>query len=208
MLVSAPEYIRRHLEESARVKLSSIDLCAMQIEKTVDIVAETFLGRGRLFLCGNGGSAADAQHIAAEFVSVLTQDFVRPGLAAIALTTDSSFLTACANDFGFEAVFGRQVAALGRPGDTLLGISTSGRSANVRRAFAIARELGLRTVLMSGESGSSLAGEVDVVIAVPSGTTQYIQEAHITIGHIICALAERRLFNAGSLPGTYLEVGS
>jgi len=144
-------------------------------------VAETFGGNGRLLLCGNGGSAAR---------------FVRRAFAAVALTTDTSFLTANANDFGFEHVFTRQVEARGRPGDIILGITTSGHSANVVAALARGRQLGLRTVALTGSRGGQVAGVADVCIRVPSDPTQHIQAAHIALGHVICELVEQELCSA------------
>jgi D-sedoheptulose 7-phosphate isomerase len=187
--------VREHLLRSAEVKQRAAEVCEEPILEAAGMVAECFRGNGRLLLCGNGGSAADCQHIAAEFVSTLTQSFLRPALGAIALTTDTSFLTASANDFGFENIFARQVEALGRPGDVLIGISTSGGSANVVRALAKARELGLRTVALTGERGGAVAEAADVAVKVPSDSTQHIQETHIAVGHILCDLVERSLFN-------------
>src|SRR4029079_11750360 len=135
-----------------------------------------------------GGSAADCQHLAAEMVSVLNQSFVRPGLAAIAMTTDSSILTASANDFGFDGIFERQVQALGKAGDVVVGISTSGNSENVARALSYAASNGMRTVSLTGASGGRISEIAEIAIRVPSTTVQHIQEAHITIGHILCDL--------------------
>ena len=146
-------------------------------------------------LCGNGGSAADSQHLAAEFTSVLRQDFPRPGLAAIALTTDTSYLTARSNDFGFEQVYARLVESLGRPGDILVGISTSGNSGNIIAAFSVARDRCITTIGLTGANGGKLAALSDILIAVPSTKTQHIQETHITIGHVICQLVEEQLFS-------------
>jgi D-sedoheptulose 7-phosphate isomerase len=151
---------------------------------------------GKLLLCGNGGSAADAQHIAAEFVGLLNQNFPRRALGAIALTTDTSVLTANANDFGYETVFERQVEALGRPGDVVMGISTSGNSENVRRAIQYAREHGMRTVAFTGEAGGTIADTAEVVFRAPSKVTQFIQESHIMAGHILCDLVERAVCSA------------
>jgi D-sedoheptulose 7-phosphate isomerase len=150
-------------------------------------------GGGKILLCGNGGSAADCQHIAAEFVSVLNKSFLRPGLAAIALTTDTSILTASANDFGFRGVFERQAQALGRPGDIVMGLSTSGDSENVLCAFAYARAHAMIAIGLTGAPGGRFPGACDVCIQVPSNATQYIQESHIMIGHILCDLVERSL---------------
>jgi D-sedoheptulose 7-phosphate isomerase len=141
--------------------------------------------------CGNGGSAADSQHLAAEFTGRFVRD--RRPLAAIALSTDTSALTSIANDYAFEEIFERQVDALGRPGDCLVGISTSGNSGNVLRAFAAARRHGMTTIGLLGRDGGRLAPLSDVRIVVPSITTARIQEAHIFIGHNLCALVERGL---------------
>jgi D-sedoheptulose 7-phosphate isomerase len=186
---------RAYLRESADVKRETAEACADAIVAAVEMIAQAFRADAKVLLCGNGGSAADCQHMAAEFVSRLTKSFERPGLPAIALTTDSSFLTAFANDCGFDGVFERQVQALGRPGDVLIGISTSGNSPNVVRAVRLARTAGLRSVVLSGPQGQ-LASLADVAISVPSTDTQHIQEAHLAIEHLICWLVERDLFSA------------
>jgi len=186
---------RAYLRASADIKAQSADACADAIVAAADLVVQTFSAGGKVLLCGNGGSAADCQHMAAEFVSRLTKDFDRPGLPAIALTTDTSFLTAFANDCGFDGVFERQVQALGRPGDLLIGISTSGNSPNVVRAVKHARIAGLRSVVLTG-AGGLLSTLADVAIAVPSTDTQHIQEAHLAIEHLICWLVERDLFSS------------
>jgi D-sedoheptulose 7-phosphate isomerase len=188
------EIARRHLLESIAVKQAVAEKCTAEITRAAGILIECLKNDGKILLCGNGGSAADCQHIAAEFTSVLSQDFVRPGLAAIALTTDTSFITANANDFGFEGIFERQVQALGREGDVVVGISTSGNSKNVLCALKYAREHNIRTVALTGESGGQMADVADVAVKVPSPDTQHIQESHITIGHILCALVESGLF--------------
>ncbi len=151
-------------------------------------------------LCGNGGSAADAQHLAAEFTSLLRQDFPRPGLPAIALTTDTSYLTARSNDFGFEQVYSRLVETLGRPGDVLVGISTSGNSANILAALTAARNQRISTIGFTGAGGGRMQGLCDVLVAVPSSKTQHVQETHITIGHIVCQLVEETLFGNAPKP--------
>jgi D-sedoheptulose 7-phosphate isomerase len=186
--------ISDHLLNSAEVKRKTIEACAANIEKAALLLGDSLRAGGKILLCGNGGSAADCQHIAAEFTSILRQDFVRPALAAIALTTDTSFLTASANDFGFEGIFSRQVEALGRTGDVLVGISTSGDSPNVVRAISRAVELGLRTVALTGATGGKLLHLAEVVVGVPSNKVQHIQEAHISIGHILCEIVERSIF--------------
>jgi D-sedoheptulose 7-phosphate isomerase len=157
------------------------------------LIAETFRRGGKLLLCGNGGSAADCQHLAAEFVSRFRREVERRALPAIALTTDTSFLTAFANDCGYEGVFERQVEALGEPDDLLIGISTSGNSLNVIRAVKLAAEKGLRTVALTGRGGR-LPDMVDIAIRVPSTDTQHIQETHLAIEHALCDLVEVILF--------------
>ena len=186
--------VRCHLLESAEVKRRIIDKCMNEILAASDLMADTFRLGGKVLLCGNGGSAADCTHMAAEFVNRLTKDFERPGLPAIALTTDTSFLTAYGNDCGFEGIFERQVQTLGKPGDVLIGISTSGNSPNVVRAVEAAREANMRTIVLTG-SGGRLVAIADVAIAVPDTNTQYIQEAHLAIEHILCDLTERQLFS-------------
>jgi D-sedoheptulose 7-phosphate isomerase len=185
--------IQAHLLASAEVKRQVAEQCRDALLAAADLITEAFRSGGKLLLCGNGGSAADCQHVAGEFVSRLTMDFARPGLPAIALTTDSSFLTAYANDFDFEGVFARQVQALGRPGDVLVGISTSGNSANVVRAVETAKANNLRTVVLTGRGGR-LKEMADVAITVPSTHTQHIQEAHLAVEHILCHIVERELF--------------
>jgi len=149
---------------------------------------------GKVLFCGNGGSAADAQHLAGEFVSRF--HFDRSPLAAVALTTDTSVLTAIGNDYGYELVFERQVRGLGRPGDVLVGISTSGRSPNVLRALKAARETGLVTVGMTGNQREAIEGLCDLCIRVPSRETPKIQEGHIVLGHALCGLVEAMMFPA------------
>lgn len=182
-----------HLLESADLKHKVAQYCLPSILAATDLIVETFRNGGKMLLCGNGGSASDCQHMATEFVSRLTKEFERPGLPAIALTTDTSFLTAFANDSGFDGIFERQVRALGKPGDLLIGISTSGSSANVLRAVNAARELEIKTIGLMGEGGA-LETQVDCAIAVPSRNTQYIQEALLSIEHILCDLTEQILF--------------
>jgi len=146
---------------------------------------------GKVLFFGNGGSASDAQHLACEFVVKLKDD--RRPLPALALTVNTSILTAAANDYSFEAVFSRQVEALGKKGDIAIGISTSGNSSNVIAALASARKKGLVTVVLTGQSGGAISGTVDIEIKVPSDVTAHIQEAHILIGHILCELVEKNL---------------
>jgi D-sedoheptulose 7-phosphate isomerase len=194
------EKARAHLLESAEIKRLIAEECLYSILAATDLITETFRSGGKLLLCGNGGSAADCQHMAAEFVSRLTKEFERPGLPAIALTTDTSFLTAFANDCGFEGIFERQVQALGKPADVLLGISTSGNSPNVIRAVEAARAADMRTIVLTG-SGGRLVRLAHVAISVPSTNTQYIQEAHLAIEHILCELVEHALFREQDAAG-------
>ena len=190
----ATERAHLHLLESAEVKQQVARECEDSIVAAACKVAEALRSGGKVLLCGNGGSAADCQHMAAELMSRLTVDFERPGLPAIALTTDTSFLTAFANDCGFDGLFERQVQALGRPGDVLIAISTSGTSLNVIRAVEAAEALGMSTVALTGSGGDLLAGKAAVSICVPSDNTQYIQESHLAVEHIVCDLVERYLF--------------
>jgi len=185
--------IQQHLHKSAEVKLAAAEICATAAEAAVHLIADSLKNGGTLLLCGNGGSAGDAQHIAAEFVATLDHQRPRPGLRALALTTDTSFLTAFTNDFGYDNVFARQVETLGRNGDVLIGLSTSGNSANVVAAVKAAKANGIRTIAMTGESGGALKDLADVVIAVPSSQTGHIQEAHIALGHAITAAVEKAL---------------
>jgi D-sedoheptulose 7-phosphate isomerase len=194
----AKKLIERHLHESAEIKRASVEQCGAAVALAAEKITEAFRLGGKVMLCGNGGSAADCQHLAAEFTSILRQDFPRPGLPAIALTTDTSYLTARSNDFGFEEVYSRLIESLGRPGDVLIGISTSGNSANILRALTTARQQGITTIGFTGAGAGKIAGHADVLIAVPSRKTQYIQETHIAIGHIICQLVEETLFKAPS----------
>jgi D-sedoheptulose 7-phosphate isomerase len=199
--------IETHLLQSAEIKRQTAASCAGSIAKAADVITEAFLSGRKLLLCGNGGSAADCQHMAAEFVSRLSKDLDRRALPAIALTTDTSFLTAFGNDRGFEGIFERQVEALGNAGDVLIGISTSGNSPNVIRAVEAARKRNIRTIALTG-NGGRLAALADVVIAVPSGDTQYIQETHLAVEHILCELVESVLFrDQGVLPAKQDSAG-
>ena len=182
--------IIQELREGAELRLRVADSCYVVIQAMIDCVWDSIVRGGKLLLCGNGGSAADAQHLAAECIVRLQID--RNPLPALALTTDSSILTAAGNDYGFETVFARQVSGLGRAGDVLLAISTSGNSHNIRVAVEEARRRGMKTLGLLGGDGGSLVNIVDTGLVVPSSSTQRIQEMHITIGHIICAELERR----------------
>jgi D-sedoheptulose 7-phosphate isomerase len=183
--------IKAVLIESAAVKTATAELYADAIISAAQMIADALAQGGKVMLCGNGGSAGDAQHIAAEFVATLDHRRPRGGLAALALTTDTSFITAYANDFGFEGIFRRQVEALGREGDVLIGISTSGNSANVVAALESARESGIKTIGFTGEGGGKLAPLSDMLFAVPSDKVMHIQEAHIALGHVLTMAVEQ-----------------
>lgn len=189
------ELIRSTFEESARVKKAAAEQCTKEVEKTGILCAEVLRSGGKLLLCGNGGSAADAQHIAAELVIRLSGRLDRKPLAALALTANTSILTAGGNDYGFDTIFARQVEAYGREGDLLIGISTSGNSKNVVTALETARRLKIHTVSFLGESEGKMGTVSDLNIMVPHADTGRIQECHITIGHIICEIIERELFS-------------
>ncbi len=193
-IVYREKFIQDSLRESAETKRKILEQCTRDIGKAADLIINAFNQKKKILLCGNGGSAADAQHIAAEFVIRLSHDVERPALPALALTTNTSNLTAGANDLGFENVFARSVEALGNQGDVLIGISTSGNSENVNRALQKAREKGLVTIGLLGRDGGKSRALCDLAIVVPSEDTQRIQEGHITIGHIICGLVEKEMY--------------
>ncbi|MBL7091883.1 MAG: D-sedoheptulose 7-phosphate isomerase [Candidatus Omnitrophica bacterium] len=184
------EEIRSILKESIAVKekLCRDDLIA-SIEKLAEAAVTCLRKGGKVILFGNGGSAADSQHIAAELVGRFTRE--RKALAAIALSCNSSNLTSISNDYGFKEVFARQIEGLGRNADLAIGISTSGSSPNVLAGISCAKAMGMRTACLTGEGGGELAKKVDLSVCVPSKNTARIQEAHITIGHIICELTEK-----------------
>lgn len=186
--------VRAHLTSGADVRRAVAEHLIPSILVAADLIAAAFRAGGKLLLCGNGGSAADCQHLAAEFVNRLTREFERPGLPAIALTTDASVLTAVANDTGAGEIFARQVQSLGRPGDVLVAISASGTSPNVLRAVEAAHAAGLRTIALTGRAGR-VARVATVGLEVPSDQVQHIQEAHLAIEHILCDLVERALFD-------------
>jgi D-sedoheptulose 7-phosphate isomerase len=184
--------VRAILEESARVKRALADSSADAVARAAEMAAESLRGGGKLLFFGNGGSAADAQHLAGEFCGRLSRE--RPALCAIALTANTSDLTALGNDYGFERVFARLVEAHGRAGDVAVAISTSGNSPNVLAAVDTARAAGLRTIAFTGRGGGKLAARVDLALVVPSDDTQRIQEAHIAIGHALAELVDDALF--------------
>jgi D-sedoheptulose 7-phosphate isomerase len=188
-MTSPAEEIRRQLEESARVKLSFSGELINRIAQFAEKSAVALRGGGKLVFFGNGGSAADALHLAAELVVRLRTD--RPGLAALALTTNPSVLTAAGNDYGFERIFSRQIESLVAKSDILVALSTSGNSPNVIRGVEAGRARGAYLVAFTGDTGGQLGSKVDLLLNVPSQDAQRIQECHITIGHIACGLIER-----------------
>ena len=187
------ELAREYLSDAADLMSAVTDTCLEDLVAASEILIESFRAGGTLLICGNGGSAADAQHLATEFVSALTLDRIRPAMRAIALTTDSSALTAIANDFGVDRMFARQVEAIGRAGDVLLAISTSGNSANVLAAAESAHAQTMRVVALTGASGGGLAPLADVAVRVPSTVTAHIQECHLAIEQLLASLAERAI---------------
>lgn len=190
--------VKEILNESIRVKNKIVDDPSLlsQICKISSIIIEAYRKKNKVILFGNGGSAADAQHVAGELVNRLQME--REALPAIALTTDSSVLTSIANDYDYSRIFARQMEAFAKEGDVAIGISTSGSSPNVIEAIKVAKEKGAKTVGFMGSKGGKLAELVDFVISVPSDEAPRVQESHITIFHIICCLVERELFGNGS----------
>lgn len=188
------KFLSDALRESSQVKLKIIDECRDTIIDAADRICSSLRNKGKILLCGNGGSAADCQHIAAEFMIRLSHHINRPALPAIALTTDTSNLTAGGNDIGFENVFARNVEGLGNEGDILIAISTSGNSPNIIKAVDMAKEKKMTVVAFLGGTGGKLKSMVDVPVIIPSSNTQRIQEGHITVAHIICELVETELY--------------
>ncbi|MBU2492314.1 MAG: D-sedoheptulose 7-phosphate isomerase [Bacteroidetes bacterium] len=193
--MNAQEFVSNSLRESSEVKLLIEKECSADIIKSIGILVDAFKNGKKLLLCGNGGSAADSQHIAAEFMIRLSHDLDRPAIPAIALTTDTSNLTAGGNDIGYENVFARNVEGLGNEGDVLIAISTSGNSANVIKAVEKAKSKNMKVIGFLGGNGGKLKHISDVAIVIPSQSTQRIQEGHITVAHIICEAVERSLYS-------------
>jgi len=190
MSTTLPSLFATNLAEHLQL-FQGLDALDIEVIRAGTLIADTLRAHGKLLACGNGGSAADSQHIASELTGRFIKE--RKPLAAIALTTDSSAFTCIGNDYGFEEVFARQLRALGRPGDALLVISTSGNSANVVRAAEAARDDGIRVVGLLGRDGGQLKALSDVAIVVPSAVTARIQEAHILIIHTLCGMIEQQL---------------
>jgi D-sedoheptulose 7-phosphate isomerase len=188
----ALDHVVSGLRESASLKIRLAEEAGPTIVRAAAVITDCLSAGGKVLLFGNGGSAADAQHLAAEFVGRFAME--RKALPAIALTTDTSILTAVGNDYGYEHVFVRQVQALGRANDVAIGISTSGKSPNVVEAIRVGRNLGLRTFALSGNDGGPLASAAEMAVVVPSRITARIQECHIALGHVLCELVEKALF--------------
>jgi D-sedoheptulose 7-phosphate isomerase len=189
-----PDQVRDYLSETVGTVTRTAEHCSRQILEAAAASPGSVCRGGKVLICGNGGSAADSQHLAAELVGTLTLDRLRPAIAAVALTTDSSILTAVSNDFGFEGVFARQVEAIGMPGDVLIAISTSGNSEDVLLAVEQAGRQGLRTIALTGGSGGKLAPLADVAVQVPSAETSHIQEGHLAVEQLIAFLVEDELY--------------
>ena len=192
--MEASEEISLYFEESARTLRATHEICSSDILHAATQMVDAIRRGGKIMLCGNGGSAADAQHCAAELVGRLSKNFERPAIPAIALTTDTSFLTAYTNDYGFAGLFARQIEALGKSEDVLILISTSGNSDNLCRAAVVAKERGIHSIGLLGGDGGRLISMVDSAVVVPSSHTGHVQECHGAIIHILCSLIERKLF--------------
>jgi len=181
--------IKQQIYESIEVKKEIINYGIDLIEQASNILIDSIKSGGKILWCGNGGSAADAQHLATELMGGMT-DHDRKPIPSIALTTDSSFLTAWSNDCGFESIFSRQIQGIGNDGDVLIGISTSGNSKNIIKAIKQAKYKKLKTIVFTGQKGGNIDGLADLTIKVPSNNTQRIQESHIMIGQILCSILE------------------
>lgn len=187
------ESIIKEFEESIQVKARFAKENAALIAKVSRLIADTFIEGGKVLLFGNGGSACDASHIAAEFVNRFKKE--RPGLPAIALNTDMALLTSIANDYEFSDVFARQLKTLGEPGDIVIAISTSGQSRNILKAIDVAKKKGMKVISFTGSRGEKMAARSDYAFVVPSGETPRIQETHITLAHVLCQMVEEILFD-------------
>ena len=191
------DIITKSYKESILTKEGFFKQNLQPIIQSAEVIADAFKADRKLLICGNGGSAADAQHIAAEFVNRFMIE--RPPLPAVALSTDTSIITSIGNDYSFDQIFSKQIKAIGREGDVLLAISTSGESKNVITAIKVARDMGIKTIGLTGKGGGKMAKMVDILLNVDSDVTPRIQEVHITAGHIICDLIDHILFQgAGS----------
>ena len=191
------EYIKDQIKKSYEIKqeLYKNDDLLEKIVTVAQLCLEVYHNGKKTMLAGNGGSAADAQHIAAELVG--RYGFDRPSLPSLALTTDTSNLTAIGNDYGYDFVFSRQLEGMGQEGDTFIGISTSGNSVNIINAFESAKKKGITTVALTGRDGGKMASIADIALVIPSNSTPRIQESHILVGHILCDIIEKELFGNG-----------
>ena len=187
------DFVKRTFIQSPDVQSNAADSCATEILSSAKLISDALQRGNKVLLCGNGGSAADCQHMATELLSQIDREIERPGLAAIALTADTTFITAYSNDFEYNGVFERQVNALGTAGDVLIAISTSGESANILKAVEAASNKDISTIGLTGLSGK-LKSLVNISVEIPSDNVQFIQEAHIVTEHIICMLVEKYLF--------------
>lgn len=190
-------YIKDQIKKSYETKQAIYENGSLinKIEQVSKLCVELYKGKNKTILAGNGGSAADAQHIAAELVG--RYGFDRPSMPSLALTTDTSCLTAIGNDYGYDKIFSRQLEGMGQEGDLFIGISTSGNSKNIINAFEIAKQKGITTVALVGRDGGEMAKMADIALVVPSDSTPRIQESHILIGHIICDIIEKEIFGNG-----------
>jgi D-sedoheptulose 7-phosphate isomerase len=189
------DFIQKQLLESAKIKQRIAEQMADRIANAAEMCITAIKRGGKIMFCGNGGSAADSQHMATELVVRLSSALDRGALPAVSLTTDTSILTACGNDYGFDHIFSRQIEALGHEHDILVAISTSGKSANIIKAVQAAKAKKIVTIGFLGKDGGTLKNMVDLALVIPSDDVQHIQESHITIGHIIIALIEMGLVN-------------
>ncbi|PHS56530.1 MAG: phosphoheptose isomerase [Sulfurimonas sp.] len=190
-------YIKNQIKESYETKqtIYSDEKLLDKIQKVCELCVKLYKGSNKTILAGNGGSAADAQHIAAELVG--RYGFDRPSIPSLALTTDTSNLTAIGNDYGYDKVFSRQLEGMGQDGDIFIGISTSGNSKNIINAFEVAKDKNITTIALTGKDGGKMASMADIALIVPSNSTPRIQESHILIGHIICDIIEKEIFANG-----------
>lgn len=191
-------FVHAEISGMAAAMQQLADCCAATVADIAQACIESMRAGGKIMLCGNGGSAADAQHLAAELIGRYKLE--RNAMAAIALTTDTSIITALGNDYGYDTIFARQVEGLGRPGDVLIGISTSGNSRNVLLAMEKAAAMGVTTVAFTGAGGGKMAQMADLALCVPASITNHIQEMHITCGHLVCELVEQALAGVDRLP--------
>jgi D-sedoheptulose 7-phosphate isomerase len=186
------EAIQKRFEETDKIKKRFLDENFSRLIAIIKLIADSLENGNKVLLFGNGGSAAEAQHLAAEFVNRFLME--RPPLPAIALSTDSSILTSIGNDYSFSEIFSKQIVALGKEGDIAIGISTSGNSANVIKAIEVAKEIGIETIALTGNDGGDLAKVAHYSLIVPSNSTPCIQEVHMAVGHILCEMVEAQIF--------------